>query len=478
MNSVNDANRVGWSLVGDSLDVVSLANASMVCKIWNLAFGDHPKWEYYYRNSNEFLLSSSQKVGKWRVLYGELFNRCKLLMSNTWKVEKFQPAKDEYRWGIKCKQCFYVDEKIVILGCGNLFALSKQIKALGEGVINNPESNDLEELEQYLLKPQSLDTIVVNPEYIKVILPEGKLPDEKDDGSWGVHTVKEVLIDKNYIYASVRNGPIIKWKKEEFPHGCMRMFPNGSGSEPPLDFKIQNEILYLLYPNFLTTYKNSEKLWGLDLPQGVMSNILINNNLGAIVESSSDETIPGGILYLWDSRMQMMPQKIGTVKKEFVLLANEVICATDDAIIAYSLEGSRLIYKMDCKLLSSMVASSDQDIVYLISEKRYLSTLSISEKKLISSIDLGNQDISNVKFFNGILYCISNKGRLLLIHPQRGIIRKGPKKMFHGPSVEVHNGMVFGVNLDEDAAVILRPSNIKTIKSVYEGIKEKIKGNK
>lgn len=434
MNLVNAAEREGWRLVGNHLDVVSLANASMVCKLWNNAFGDHPKWKFFYCNSSEYLFTTGEKDGKWRILYGELFNRCKFLMCRTWNIEEHRPILNPRTIDAIYDRCFFVDDKFVVQANGNFFIRCDQITA-----------------------PKTDNKIRIAPGYHKVAFP-----DATDDESF--HQIRDILIDKNYIYASTEEGPILCWKKNEFPHGFTRIGPVRFCRRPH-DFKLQNEILYIVddyASGSLTAYKNSEVLWKGCISNELNSRIVTNNFLGAILDKDSDITSPYGDLYLWDSRHPKFPQIKVEMVRHFVLLGNEAICVTDDEIIAYSLEGSRLIHQMDCKKLNHIVANTDQDLVYLMKEWRYLITLSIPEKRIISCINLEDQDdcivtffIVNIKFFSGILYCVGFDDRLYLVHPKKGIIRKGPSGMFHGPSIEVRNGMVLGVNSQRDAAVIL-----------------------
>jgi hypothetical protein len=72
-------------------------------------------------------------------------------------------------------------------------------------------------------------------------------------------------------------------------------------------------------------------------------------------------------------------------------------------------------------------------------------------------------------------YCLTAEGRLLLVDPKKGLMRKGPAKMFMPHVLEVHNGMVLGVSPNKDSAVVLQSSKTKTVKDKIKGIFSKSK---
>jgi hypothetical protein len=86
MNAVSPYSKNSLMCIGYHLDVVSLAKSSMVSKIWRTAFGDHIKWKYFYENSNEYGMLPLPMDGKWRLHYGELYDKCNDLIKNVWKI--------------------------------------------------------------------------------------------------------------------------------------------------------------------------------------------------------------------------------------------------------------------------------------------------------------------------------------------------------------------------------------------------------
>ncbi len=411
------------SVVGYYLDVVSLAKASMVCRIWKAAFENHPKWKEFYLNSDEYLQGPLDKKGKWRELYGELFNRCKSLMCNAWSIEHYSP----HMWFEECNS-FYVDDKLIILANCVFYR------------VENYNLSHIPPIAAFL----------------------------------------QAQLDRDYLYASTINGKLLKWKRNCFPSEHTWVIERGADIT---DFKIQNEVLYTLNifsdldtVQLITASRNSEDLWCLDFPGESIIDIKVNKYIGMILEKKDFvdslldnngtklfEVIRSGELmdntselYIWDSRSCEKPIEVGKCSHA-VLMNDEVIYAFEDIIKARSLKGSREVCRNLGKI-DAIIPNPDQNLIYIIYEEKIISTVCCSSCQIISTIVIEDNTLNfqEMKFFNGILYCVDRNGSLLLISPKGGIKRKGPQKMFTA-KIEVHNGRVHGTCPETRKAVIVRP---------------------
>ncbi len=451
------------SVIGYHLDVVSLAKASMVCRIWNAAFGNHPRWKEFYLNSDEYLQEPLGKKGPWRVLYGQLFNKCKSLMHDKWAIERHQPGLDktikEFAWMLSCVGSFFVDDKLVIIA-GSIFLMQKdQLK--GDNMLT------------FVNKGYDF---LINPSYRAISFPNG-------EDCTQVHLIRKTLLDKNYLYASVNDGQLLRWERSCFPSDCTRVIKKGLEIQ---DFEIRNEILYTLKSAEgeseevrLYAYKNSEELWCLELSHGTDSEIKVNNNIGMVLEFVNEEyaqnMTPPKELYLWDARKCEKPICVGR-GWHHVLIHDEVIYATKCALKARSLKGSRVICEMNYWDIDGIIPDSDLNLIYIITHRKYITTFCLSDNVVISKINPGIliPNSEDMKLFNGILYYVDDRGRLLLIDPRKGIIKKGRKKMFRN-KIEVHNGRVHGLSPRREMAIIVRAVESKTILEKMNTLAEKIK---
>ncbi len=437
---------VGFELIGNILDVVSLAKASMVSKLWKHIFGEHSHWKNFYLNSSEYrMLATHYKVGPWRILYGEFYNKYTTILCNRWKIKNYIPG-NKIKGGLHffCDNCFYINEKLVMHGNGIFIMLNKQLTP--------QEKNGLQELGL-----QKNRFITVKSKYTMVVLPE---TDDK------ILSIISKDIDRNYLYVSSNQGPVFRWRRNEFPIGCSKFMLEG----PEYSYlRVHNEVIYNYRSNSVIAQKGSEKLWEFNTENKILG-FHINDYLGAFYEF--DQATSKGNLYLWDSQLESKPKKIECIIPS-VLLGNEAIILTEDEIIAHSLIGPRTILKIDCRN-SYIISNSEQNRIYMLTEHRYLTSICIEEKSIRSKIDLGNVGITSLNYLNGILYCVNHKGRLLLIHPEIGLIRKGKAKMF-APETELGmlNGKVLGVNWDRNGAVVISSSDSKKLKNKWKERKTK-----
>ncbi len=449
------------SVVGYHLDVISLAKASMVCRIWYAAFGVHPKWKEFYENSKESLQDPFDKKGAWRVLYGGLFDKYKSFRHNKWTVEHHLPWEVAPHLTERCQGSFLVDDKLVILADESLFMLKSQLKA------------------KNMLSLVDVDPNIQKSPYIRLV-------PRKNDQDKKVEIIRKTLLDKRYLYASTNDGQLLRWEKSRFPSGCICI---KEGVEIH-DFKIQNEILYILKssndprygdskPPLLYAFKDSEELWCLELPQGADSDIMVNKYIGIILEKVEGECLLNLIspkeLYLWDTQKVDKPKRVG-MGWNHILMNDEVIYSTQKAVMGCSLKGSRVIYELNELVINTIIADYDQNLIYLISKFEDITTFSLSENKVISRINVGFRisEPAQVKLFNGILFYVDDQGRLILIEPTIDIIKKGPENMFDR-QIEVHNGRVHGLSPNRDRVVIVRADESKTILEKIKSLAGKIR---
>lgn len=435
--------KAALTLVGNNLDVISLAKASMVCTLWKKAFDNHPNWESFYLKSYEYRMHPERHTeGPWKIRYSELYNRCNSIARNFWKIEKYRPTGENKERMVFRTDCFYVNEKLVFYNFHHLFMQSNQLPPHEKSAL---KELGLQKTNKYTIKRKT--TMVTLP--------------VSTNGYCHLHDA-EVDKEHVYVYCTSRKGEIFCWERNRFPFGFSKIITRGSD---PSKIKVHNGVVYLCSNHTVVAMRGAEILWAWNKNTGGgKNNFAINDTLGMFIVG--DLQVRAGNLFMWDPQVNSEPKMMGSVKN-FALLGKEVITATDDEILGYSLDGIRSIAKMNCQNLNWLTSNEDQDLVYLLTAKRYLTTVDIHGIREKFTVDLGILEINSFTFANGILYCVDLTGTLLLINPNKGVIRKGTKSMFYpGKKITVHGGKVFGVNFKNDGAVVCHAANTKYVRNI------------